>query len=302
MPSVFWTGRLSRTMKLIVNVSNVLAWVTGNARNTAAMKDRMRSGFEGAVTDHVTRYDDVGMKHFTNIAKELLSDVDLKGKKVVDVGCGTGVLSLLALKSGAAKVACGDISEYMLTKCQAKAKAQGYGTNRIEARRLDGESLPFEDNSFDAAISSMVLGLVPDQKKMLTEMARVTRPGGTVALATHGPDHYSEAAEAYFRAISKRYILGYRLEFWPRKEKEISRMLAQAGLVDVRTHRLNYQDKFDTGGEAYDFFACTSSSWWFAKFPPEKIAGEIKKTRDYFERKGVTKITEDTILARALKP
>jgi len=302
MPSVFWTGRLSRTMKLVMNASNALAWVTGNARHTVAMKERMRSGYEGAVTDHVTHYDDVGMKHFTNIAKELLRDVNLKGSKVLDVGCGTGILSLMALKSGAVKVVCGDNSEYMMSQCRAKAKAQGYNTNQIETKQLDGESLPFEDNSFDAAISSMVLGLVPDQKKMLAEMARVTQPGGIVAIATHGQDHYYEAIEAYLRAVSKRYVLGYRLEFWPRKEKEISRMLAQAGLIDTRTRRLNYQDKFDTGSKAYDFFAYTSSSWWFAKFPPEKIAGEAKKARDYFERKGVTKITEDTILAHAVKP
>jgi SAM-dependent methyltransferase len=190
----------------------------------------------------------------------------------------------------------------MLSQCQAKATAQGYDKDQIETRQLDVESLPFEDNSFDAAISSMVLGLVPNQEKMITEMARVTRPGGTVALATHGSDHYYEAVDAYFRAISKRYVIGYRIEFWPRKEKEISQMLVQAGLGDVRTRRLYYQDNFETGSKAHDFFACTSSSWWFAKFPPDKIAGQAKKAQDYFERKGVTQITEDTILAVALKP
>jgi ubiquinone/menaquinone biosynthesis C-methylase UbiE len=266
------------------------------------MKERMKSGFEGAVTDHVTHYDDVGLKHFTSISTELLRDVDLRGREVVDVGCGTGVLSLIALKSRAAKVVCGDLSEYMLSQCQAKATAQGYNTDQIETRQLDGESLPFEDNSFDAAISSMVLGFAPDQKKMLAEMARVTRSGRIVALATHGTDHYYEAIEAYLHAISKRYVLGYRMEFWPRKEKEISQMLAQAGLVDIQTRRLNYQDNFKTGTEAHDFFACTSASWWLVKFPPEKIAGEAKKAVDYFERKGVTQVTEDIILAHALKP
>jgi hypothetical protein len=73
-------------------------------------------------------------------------------------------------------------------------------------------------------------------------------------------------------------------------------------LVNILTHRLNYQDTFETGSKAYDFFACTSSSWWFPKFPPGKIAEEAKKGRDYFERKGVTQITQDAILAHALKP
>lgn len=302
MPSVFWTGRLSRTMKFVVNFSNMMAWVTGNARNTAAMKRRMKSGYEGTVTDYVTRYDDVGMKTYTNIATELLKNVDVKGKNVVDVGCGTGILSLAALDSGATKVVCGDLSEYMASQCQSKAKARGYGIKQIEVRQLDGESLPFEDNSFDMAISSMVMGFVPDQKKFITEMARVTRPGGIIAVATHGTDLYYEAVDAYFRAISKRYVFGYRIEFWPRNEKEVSRMLSQAGLNDVRTRRLYYQDNFETASKAYDFFACVSGSWWLTKFPPEKIAIEAEKARRYFERKGVTKITEDAILALAMKP
>jgi ubiquinone/menaquinone biosynthesis C-methylase UbiE len=46
--------------------------------------------------------------------KALIDGMDLTGKMVLDVGDGTGVLSLLVLKAGAARVVCGDISEYML--------------------------------------------------------------------------------------------------------------------------------------------------------------------------------------------
>lgn len=302
MPTVFWTGKLSLSMKLMVNISNALAWISGNARDTAAMKQRMKLGYEGACTEHVTRYDDLGLEHYTKIARELLKRVDLRGKEVLDVGCGTGILSFLALEQGAVKVVGGDLSEYMLDQCRTKATAQGYSANRVDFRQLDAESLPFDDNSFDAVVSGMVLGLVPDQKKTVTEMARGLRPGGTLALSTHGQDHYMEANDAAFRAISKRYVLGYRIEFWPRKETEIRHMLAQAGLVDVRTCRLTWQHGFETGGKAYDFFVATSASWWYAKFPPDKIAEDSQKTRDYFERKGVTHITGDVILAYGRKP
>ncbi len=44
-------------MTLMVNANNILAWLTGNARNTAAMKDRVRQVYEGAFSEHVTRYD-----------------------------------------------------------------------------------------------------------------------------------------------------------------------------------------------------------------------------------------------------
>lgn len=68
MPSLFWTGELSPVVKLLVNLSCLAAWVTGNARDMVAMKQRMRLGYEGTCTDHVTRYDTLGLNHFARIA------------------------------------------------------------------------------------------------------------------------------------------------------------------------------------------------------------------------------------------
>ncbi len=51
MPRVFWTGKLSLSMRLIVNASNVLAWISGNTRDTLAMKKRIKLGYEGAISD-----------------------------------------------------------------------------------------------------------------------------------------------------------------------------------------------------------------------------------------------------------
>jgi SAM-dependent methyltransferase len=151
-------------------------------------------------------------------------------------------------------------------------------------------------------MTGMALGLLPDQAKAVKEMARVLRPGGQVSVGAHGPEHYWEACDACFRAINKRYVLGYRLEYWPRKEKEVRHLLEQAGLVDIRTRRLTWRNSFEDGGKAYDFFAAISSSWWYAKFPREKIAEESKMTRNYFERKKVTQISDDVILAYGKKP
>lgn len=302
MPSIFWTGKLSLATKLMINSNNLLAWLTGNARDAIAMKQRIRQGYEGVFSDHVTGYDELGTEFQTKAAIGQLEDLDLQGKKVLDVGCGTGIISLLALKKGASKVTCGDISEYMLKLGREKAAHQGYGSDRIEFRNLDAESLPFEDASFDVVISGMALGLLPDQAKAVKEMARVLQTGGQASVGAHGPEHYWEACDAYFRAVNKRYVLGYRLEFWPRKEEDVRRLLEQAGLVDVRTRRFTWRNSFENGGKAYDFFATISSSWWYAKFPREKIAEESRRTRNYFERKKVTQITDDIVLAYGRKP
>ncbi|MDD1678583.1 MAG: class I SAM-dependent methyltransferase [Methanomicrobiales archaeon] len=301
MPPIFWTGRLSPTTKLMVNISNLFAWVTGNARDTVAMKGRVKLGYEGTCSDQVTRYDTVGIKHYTKIAAELLEGIDLKGKYVLDVGCGTGILTLSALSRGASKLICADFAKYMLEQCRKKAAIEGYAEDRVDFRQVDAESLPFESHSFDAVISSMMLGMAPEQRRVLAEMNRVVKPGEIVALSAHGTEHNYEAAEVMFKTIPLRYVFGYRIEFWPHDEKEVKQMFLDTGYVNVRTRRLTWQDVFPDGGKAYDFFASTTSSWWVSKLPPSKVAEVFHRGREAFKRKNVTQITQDVILAYGQK-
>ena len=301
MARVFWTGKLSLPMKMVVNTSNAVAWIAGNTRDTGAMKERIKLGYEGITSSHVTKYDELGLEFQTKAAKALIEGMDLTGKIVLDVGGGTGVLSLLALKAGAARVVCGDISEYMLSEARRKAIDQLDNLDRIDFRKLDAESLPFEDGSFDVVLSSMSFGLFPDQKKAVTEMIRVLRVGGCLGLGAHGPEHYWEAIDASFRVITKRYVVGYRLEFWPLGENDLQQMLVQGGLKEVRSRRYIWRNDFETGGQAFDFFAAISASWWYVKFPPDKRTKESQKARDYFERRRVTQITDDVILAYGRK-
>lgn len=297
MPSLFWTGKLSLPMKLLVNTSNIIAWLNGNARNTSAMKQRVKQGYDGVFTDHVTKYDELGLEFQIKAANAQLEGLDLVGKKILDVGAGTGALSFLMLGKGATSVVCGDISEYMLSECRRKAKDKGYGEDRIAFRLLDAEALPFEDNTFDIVVTGMTLGLIPDQLKAIKEMSRVVRSGGYVSVGAHGPEHYWEPTDTYFRAITKRYVLGYRLEFWPRSEREVRKMMAKAGLTDIKLRREIWRNQFATGGDALDFFAAISSSWWYAKFPEAKRQQDYKRVREFANKKKRNVVTDDIILA-----
>ena len=302
MPPVLWTGKLTKSMMLLVNFSNAIAWISGNAKNTAAMKQRVKLGYNAAFSNHVEKYDALGLDLQRRSAYMQLDEIDFRGKEILDVGCGTGVSSFIALEKGASRVICGDISEYMLDLAKKKATAAGYDENQIVFRQLDAEALPFKDGTFDVSMTGMTLGLLPDQAKAVSELARVTRHGGLVSVGAHGPEHYWEAIDASLRAITKRYVLGYRLEWWPLKDFEVEKMLVDVGLTDTRTFRAVWRNDFPSGGAAYDFFASVSASYWYAKFPPDKIAADSEKTRNFFERKGVTRITDDVIFAYGTKP
>jgi len=104
------------------------------------------------------------------------------GERVVDVGSGGGIDSLIAAKMvGPNGHVIGiDMTPAMLTKARASAAAAG--TPNVEFREGFGEALPVEDGWADLIISNGVLNLMPDKDGALREMARVLKPGGRLQI------------------------------------------------------------------------------------------------------------------------
>jgi SAM-dependent methyltransferase len=97
------------------------------------------------------------------------------GQRVLDVGCGPGALTAeLVGRVGADRVAAVDPS----TPFVAATRARYPG---VDVRQAPAETLPFDDDSFDAAIAQLVVHFMSDPVAGLREMARVTRPGGFIA-------------------------------------------------------------------------------------------------------------------------
>jgi ubiquinone/menaquinone biosynthesis C-methylase UbiE len=296
MNSLFWTGKLSFPMRIIMDSNNMLAWLTGNSKNKKAMKDRIKKGYDGTFSRHVTHYDELAGEFQKRAAAYQLYGIDLHGKELIDVGGGTGIIALMALELGAKKVVCGDISENMLDQGRKKARILGYDSRSIEFCQLDAESLPFNNNSFDIVLTGMAFGILPDQKKAVKEMFRVLRPGGVISLGAHGPEHYWEAIDTTLRVLNKKYVLGYRLEFWPQTEKQIHSLMEEAGFKDIRTNRFIWRNLFKSPKEACDFFSAVTSSWWYALMPEAKRDFEYLKTQQYFEKKDIRQVTDDIIV------
>lgn len=95
----------------------------------------------------------------------------------LDVGCGTGIFTGLVLDlCGPAAVFGIDPSESQVAHARRQPLAQ-----RANFRVADAQALPFSDSAFDVVASALVMNFIPDPAQALSEMRRVTRPGGGVA-------------------------------------------------------------------------------------------------------------------------
>jgi demethylmenaquinone methyltransferase/2-methoxy-6-polyprenyl-1,4-benzoquinol methylase len=101
-------------------------------------------------------------------------------KRALDLATGTADLALRIAREGATVVGL-DPSTRMLEIGRAKVDRQGL-SGRVELVVGDAEELPFETDSFDAVSIAFGIRNVPDRRRALAEMARVTRPGGRVAV------------------------------------------------------------------------------------------------------------------------
>ena len=98
------------------------------------------------------------------------------GRRLLDVACGTGIVARTAAdRFGTAAVVGVDLNPAMLAVARRVAPA-------IDWRRGDVIDLPFESATFDAVTCQMAMMFFPDRHRALSEMARVTRPGGRIGL------------------------------------------------------------------------------------------------------------------------
>lgn len=105
------------------------------------------------------------------------------GEQVLDIGCGAGVDTILAaMMAGPTGSAVGvDIVAEMIARAERNLRLMS--VENVTFQNTSGESLPFDDNSFDVVISNGTINLIPDKEKALAEIARVLKPAGRLMVA-----------------------------------------------------------------------------------------------------------------------
>jgi SAM-dependent methyltransferase len=111
--------------------------------------------------------------------------LEVQPRRVLEVGCGPGEAAERISASGA-EVEALDISERMVELTRARG---------VRVRAGDVQELPFENESFDAALAAWMLYHVPDVERGIAELARVLRPGGRLVAVTNRVEHLRELRE-----------------------------------------------------------------------------------------------------------
>jgi 2-polyprenyl-3-methyl-5-hydroxy-6-metoxy-1,4-benzoquinol methylase len=132
---------------------------------------------------------------------ELLTD-ELRGKKLLDAGCGTGWLSKRACERGAT-----------VTSLDVGAKLLAQVAKKCDSERVVGDilRLPFADGTFDVVVSSEVIEHTVEPRRAVSELARVLRPGGVLVITV--PNRVWHFAIDIANALKLRPYEGY--ENWP---------------------------------------------------------------------------------------
>jgi demethylmenaquinone methyltransferase/2-methoxy-6-polyprenyl-1,4-benzoquinol methylase len=186
----------------------------------------------------------------------LVSRVPPDARRVLDVASGTAAVAMeLALTEPGRSVLGVDQSQEMLAAGRARVEQRGL-SDRIELREGRAETLPFGDAEFDALTFTYLLRYVDDVPATLRELARVVRPGGTIAMLEFGLPRgvWRPLWELYMRAglpaagaiVSPGWsevgrFLGPSIRgFWERwPEPRLLDAWGEAGMAEVRARRLS---------------------------------------------------------------
>jgi ubiquinone/menaquinone biosynthesis C-methylase UbiE len=174
------------------------------------------------------------------------------GERVLDIACGTGLVSFEAARavSASGHVLGIDLSERMIDA--ANRRAREATLSNCSFSRMDAETLALPDASFDVVLCALGLMYMPDPEQALREMRRVLRPGGRVALAVWG-ERANCGWSAVFQIVDAEVAsevcpLFFRLG----QQDTLARLCADLKFENVRHRRITTTLTYADADEACD--------------------------------------------------
>lgn len=186
-----YIGKVSAVAPIDLDVEELRAAIREEYETVAREPGRGFHFHTGRTLTRIVGYEDEWLEGIPETAIESFAGTGnpfslgrLKpGERVVDIGCGAGIDSLIAARMVEAegRVIGVDMTPAMLDRARSAAAEAGF--KNVEFREGVMEDLPVEDAWADVVISNGVLNLTPDKPTVLAEMARVLKPGGRLQIA-----------------------------------------------------------------------------------------------------------------------
>lgn len=218
--------------------------------------DQLDDGMLGAL---VARFEARG-KHplFAQMLREYLEAMNIAGSAaVLDLGCGTGLAArAIACRRGfSGRVTGVDISPYLVAAAKRLAADEGVAAH-VDFRTGDARRLGFADGTFDAVVAHTLLSHVDEPLSVLSEAARLVKPGGTIGIfdGDYASLAFGHADPASGKSTDETLISA--LVASPFVMRQLPRLLKTAGLEPVETFahvlaEIGAADFWSSGIEAY---------------------------------------------------
>jgi ubiquinone/menaquinone biosynthesis C-methylase UbiE len=188
-----------------------------------------------------------------------------RGARVLDLAAGAGdqTLDIAERVGSGGRVLATDLSSAILEFAQDNARRAGYGN--VETRVADGEHLPVDDASFDAAVCRLGLMFFPDPVQGLREVHRALRPGGRVCTMVFARPEANPCITTLMATALKRAGLPARDPFQPGgllslgKPGLLDEMFRRAGFKEVATTTIAAPFRLPTARHYLEFIRVSAS-------------------------------------------
>lgn len=233
---------------------------------------------QAARYDRIAGYDQWWAPVLAPSAVALLDWLDVAvadgARDLLDVGVGTGNLSIAALNRWPeVDITAIDASREMIGAAEAfVAERASAARDRFRGRVAFAAELPFDDGSFDAAMSSFVLQLVPSRPAALREIRRVLRPGGPFAHVTWLVDERAFAPDRIFDRLLEEY--GFENDDDPYRKGDIPSV--ERAAAELR--RAGFRGVAATRGLLEHAFTVEGYISFLTEFDEESLFDEMGRT------------------------
>lgn len=228
-----------------------------------------------------------------------------RGEKIMDIACGTGLVSFAAAAQVGPEgsVYANDISERMIEEC--RRIAQSTHANNISFERKDAEDLGNEVANVDLALCALGLMYFPDPLKALKEMYRVIKPGGRLAVAVWGQRSncgWADIFEIVDRRVQSEVC---PLFFHLGNGNLLQKHLALAGFSNIEIARiktsLTYSSDEDACGAAFSGGPVALAYNKFTDDVKQEVHREYLQSIAAYKQDGIYAIPGEFVIASAIR-